>query len=97
MADPLARPYPRYTSGTGIAFDYDPVTHGLVYTYSTAETAGAPTVIALPRRHYPVEPQVSVSFGDWEYRAQQAELWVFDRLCERAADAGEQQVVSVSP
>ena len=90
--DEVSRPFPKFTSGTWISFSYDSDSHSIEYSYLTASTTGAPTVIALPERHYPDEPHVSLAFGAWEYHADKRELHIFDKTCP-----GKTQVVKISP
>ena len=97
MADPLSRPYPRYTSGDWVSFEYTPDTHAIELRYITADTRNAPTILVLPLRRYPDVPQVILAFGDWEYTADTRELWIFDRVEDREAFFGEEQVVQVAP
>ncbi|MBM4371169.1 MAG: cellulase family glycosylhydrolase, partial [Deltaproteobacteria bacterium] len=93
MADPLARPYPRFTSGAPVAFTYDPLDRSVEYRYVAEETCAAPTVLALPRRHYPAAPAVTLAFGTWEHVPETGELQVFDG----PGAAGSEQVVRVDP
>ncbi|MCB9487646.1 MAG: cellulase family glycosylhydrolase [Deltaproteobacteria bacterium] len=95
--DAFARPYPKATSGVPIDFHYDAGTHEIAYTYTTADTHGAPTVIALPPRRYPFAPSVSASFGEGVYHPETNEVWIYDRVCERGADYGGTQTLTITP
>ena len=93
----LARPFPEFSSGEIVSFSFDSQTLEVEFRYKTADTGGAPTVIRLPLRHYPGEPQVELAFGDWSYDSERRALLVFDRSCERGAAVGEEQIVRITP
>ena len=93
----VARPFPKFTSGEAISFTYNSQTREVDYSYRTIETGGAPTVVALPARHFPHKPRVTLAFGESLYDSEKRELLVFDRICERGTGAGEEQVIHIAP
>lgn len=97
MADNVARPYPGFTAGDWLSFEFDTTSKTIQFKYIARDCLGAPTELKLPHRHYPNEPQVSLSFGQWEFDAEGARLLVFDQLCETDSPDGKTQTVVVSP
>jgi endoglycosylceramidase len=92
-ADALSRPYPEFTSGAPVSFVYDSIGKRVEYKYSVRGVGGRPTVIRLPGRHFPKEPEVGLAFGRWEHSAARSILLVYDG----DAAEGAAQTVAVSP
>jgi len=92
----VARPYAEFTTGTPISISYEPASKLFQYRYKSnaaGVTNGAPTVIRLPKRHYPKQPVVTLSFGKSLYLPDKGLLLVFDGL----ASNGMEQIIGVQP
>jgi endoglycosylceramidase len=92
--DAISRPYPEFTNGILNAFDYDPGTHAIQMRYQVNANSLAPTVIRLPRRHYPSEPQVSLAFGSATFVEEFGVLLVNDN---GALEGGQEQIIELTP
>ncbi len=96
-ADAVARPYPEFTNGEAIAFSYSPVDKHLSYSYRVDAEQTQPTVIRLPKRHYPQAPSVTLAFGRYEYIEDLGVLLVFDSAADAPSDSLTEQRVEISP
>jgi len=59
----VIRPYPLATAGTPIFMHFDVKTRNFEYQFEARPEIKAPTVLYVPRYHYPEGPDVECSFG----------------------------------
>lgn len=64
----VVRPYPVATAGTPLHLEFDYDSGEFIYAFSSAEAqADTPTILFVPRLHYPRGMQVLLSDGEYKY------------------------------
>ena len=70
----VVRPYPRATAGEAVKMSFDAHAHVFIFEFCHDSNVEAPTVVFLPKLHYPVGCRVEVSDGRYELNLEEQEL-----------------------
>ncbi len=89
----VARPYPVATAGQPLAFHFDPTTATLTYRWKPDHSITAPTVLFIPRLHYPGDYTVEGNHG-LSYEHQRGKQYLHIRIGPEFADATAEVIIT---